>query len=56
MEIVKIDVQDGLGIINVAVGNYIESIRLLKYLKDAAIAIDAEAGRMEEEIYSRLAK
>ena len=53
MEIVKIDTQDGLGIIDVAVGDNIASIRLREYLKAADIALDAEAARWEEELHNR---
>ena len=53
MEIIGIDVQDGHGIIEVVVGSYIEALRLRKYLKDATIAIDAEAARTEEVMQAR---
>ena len=48
MEIITIDVLDGHGVIDVAVGSYMEASRLRKYLKDATVAIDAEAARTDD--------
>ena len=52
MEIIKINTQDGLGIIDVVVGSIIEANRLLQYLRDADIALDPESDRRREEFHN----
>ena len=40
MEVIEIDVMDGRGVIAIAVGDYIEALRLRRYVKEAAKAIE----------------
>ena len=47
MQIIKIDVQDGRGEIEVAVADYFEVQRLLRYIADAAAALDSSDFRIE---------
>ena len=50
MQIVKIDVEDGLGEIEVAINSYAEISRLIDYLEESKVAIATTQAIKEQQI------